>query len=159
MSFVQIFVHAVWSTKHRQPKLTDDKRKILFNHICENAKQKGIHIDTIGGYTDHVHCLIALKKDQSIAKVIQLIKGESAYWANKRNLIQPYLQWQEEYYAGSIDYKSIQVIRNYILNQEEHHRKKTFETESQEFLITCGFDQVSGGDGNRNLSRSVSPQL
>jgi putative transposase len=142
MSFVQIFVHAVWSTKYREPKLTAEKRKILFSHMHENAKQKGIHIDTIGGYIDHVHCLMALKKDQSIAKIIQLIKGESAYWANKRDLFKPYLQWQKEYYACSIDYKSIQVIRDYILNQEEHHQKKTFDVEYEEFLITCGIEEV-----------------
>jgi putative transposase len=124
MSFVQIFVHAVWSTKHRQPMLIRENREILFNHIHQNARKKDINIDTIGGYIDHIHCLVSLGKEQSISKVIQLIKGESAYWANKHGLITPRLQWQEEYYAASIDYKSIQAIRNYILNQEEHHQKK-----------------------------------
>lgn len=138
MSFVQIYVHAVWSTKYRQPTLAREKRPVLFNHIQKNAKEKDIYLDTIGGHVDHVHCLIGLKREQSISKVIQLIKGESAFWANRKRVILPYLQWQEEYYAGSIDYKSIQVVRNYILNQEGHHQKKTFDEEYGEFLITCG---------------------
>jgi putative transposase len=147
MSFVQIFVHVVWSTKHREPTLRREKREILFKHIHQNAREKGIHLDTIGGHLDHVHCLLGLDKEQAISKVIQLIKGESAHWANKEGLIRPYLQWQEEYYAGSIDYKSLQVVRNYILEQEEHHKKKTFEGEYQEFLIMCG------------VQRGESPQL
>lgn len=144
MSFVQIIVHAVWSTKHREPTLVSGNREILFNHIKENSRKKEIYLDTIGGHVDHVHCILGLDKEQSISKVIQLIKGESAYWANKRHLVRPFLQWQEEYYAGSIDYKSIQAVRDYILNQDEHHRKETFEKEYQQFLIKCGLNEAIG---------------
>jgi putative transposase len=136
-SLVYVFFHAVWSTKFREPTLVREKRDILFRHMRQNAYSKEIYIDTIGGYTDHVHCLIKLHKEQTVAKVLQMIKGESAYWANKERLILPSLRWQEEYFAGSVDYNSVQVVRDYIINQEAHHNKKTFDDEYQEFFYAC----------------------
>jgi REP element-mobilizing transposase RayT len=60
MSYIKIMVHAVWGTKQRQPILEKSKREILFEHIKKNAYSKGIYIDPLSGYTDHVHCLISL---------------------------------------------------------------------------------------------------
>ena len=60
MSYIKIMVHVVWGTKNREPVLISEKRKLLFDHIRTNAKTKGIYIDTLGGYTDHVHCLVSL---------------------------------------------------------------------------------------------------
>ncbi|MCB0694684.1 MAG: transposase, partial [Saprospiraceae bacterium] len=77
MSYIKIYVHAVWSTKDRVPLLADKViRQAMWDHIRENAVQKGIFIDTINGYVDHCHCLISLGGDQSIRKIVQLIKGE-----------------------------------------------------------------------------------
>jgi putative transposase len=81
-------VHTAWGTKNRDPVLLKEKRDILFSHIQYNARIKEIFIDTIGGYQDHIHCLISLGSDQNIAKVMQLIKGESAFWANREKLFQ-----------------------------------------------------------------------
>ena len=83
MSFICIKVHCVWATKYRAPLLQDPSlRKALFIHIYKNAHEKGIYLDTIGGWIDHVHCLISLRATQSIAQVMQQIKGESAHWYN-----------------------------------------------------------------------------
>jgi len=86
MAFVKIWIHAVWGTKNREPILEKDPRKKLFTHIRENAKQKEIYIDFINGVEDHVHCLLTLNADLSIAKTMQLIKGEAAHWANQQEL-------------------------------------------------------------------------
>ncbi len=82
MSHVKIWVHAVWCTKNHERVLSKDVRQQLFNHIRENAREKQIYIDFINGDFDHIHCLLTLNADITIAKVIQLIKGEAAYWAN-----------------------------------------------------------------------------
>jgi REP element-mobilizing transposase RayT len=79
MSFVKIMVHAVWGTKSRQPYLQKEIRSSLIEHIKANAKLKEIYIDRINGYTDHLHCLMALNADMSISKAMNLIKGESAF--------------------------------------------------------------------------------
>lgn len=138
MSFVKILVHAVWGTKYREPIMSKPQRDILFNHIRENAKAKKIHLISLGGFDDHVHCLIALAKDQSIAKTIQLLKGESSNWANKRNLFSSKLIWAEDYFAASVNAESIHRVKNYILNQERHHTQKSFEEEFELFKKTHG---------------------
>jgi putative transposase len=61
------------------------KRITVWKHIKENATEKGIFIDMINGYSDHCHCLISLRSDLNIEKVIQLIKSESSHWINKNN--------------------------------------------------------------------------
>ena len=83
MPYIKVWIHFVWSTKHRIPFIkTREIRQTIFNHIRENAKEKGIYIDFINGYTDHVHCLVSLGIDQSMSKIMQLIKGESSFWIN-----------------------------------------------------------------------------
>jgi putative transposase len=134
MSYIKIIVHSVWGTKHRSPLLIRDKREILFDHVLKNARLKQIYIDTIGGYTDHVHSLISFGAEQSIAKVIQLIKGESSFWANQNKLFESKFQWADDYYAKSISESHLQKVRNYILNQEEHHRKISFLEEYNNFM-------------------------
>jgi putative transposase len=87
MSFVKIWVHIVFSTKNREPWLSKEIRPIVFRHIAENCQEKEIFLQAINGYTEHIHCLISLGKDQNVSKVAQLIKGESAYWINKEELL------------------------------------------------------------------------
>lgn len=140
MSYVKIMIHAVWATKHREHILEKTKREVLFGHIKENAIAKRIYIDTIGGHTDHVHCLISLSADQNIAKVIQLLKGESSYWANRKRLILPKLIWADDYYAASVDESRIQIVRAYITSQDEHHKKVSFEDEYKSLLKASGFN-------------------
>lgn len=124
MPLVKVWIHFVWSTKNREPYLTDHIRQKVFAHIRENARAKGIHLDFINGYIDHVHCLISLGTDQTIEKLMQLIKGESSFWINKNNICRTKFEWQDEYFAVSVSESVLGSVRRYIANQEEHHRKK-----------------------------------
>ena len=90
---------------------------------------------------DHIHLLISLNSEQSISKVTQLIKGESSHWMNKNNLIPNKFEWQDEYIA-SVGHSQVNRVRDYIKNQEEHHRKKTFQEEYDEFIEKYGFEIV-----------------
>ena len=136
MPFVKVYLHCVWSTKNRIPYLDSiELRQKVWNHIRENAIQKGIYIDFINGYSDHCHCLISLGVDQNIQKVIQLIKGESSFWINKNELTKEKFQWQEEYFAVSVSESILDKVREYIKNQEEHHKKKSFQEEYDEFIL------------------------
>jgi REP element-mobilizing transposase RayT len=145
MPFVKVYIHFVWSTKNRYPYLnTNELRVKVWNHIRENAKTKGIFIDFINGYADHCHCLISLGIDQTIQKVMQLIKGESSYWINKNRLTKEKFEWQDEYFAVSVSESMLDKVRDYIKNQEEHHRKKTFQEEYDEFISKYGFEKYEG---------------
>ena len=67
----------------------------MWNHILENAKEKGIHIDFVNRYSEHCHCLISRGVDYTIQKVMQLIKGESSICMNKQKLILDKFEWQD----------------------------------------------------------------
>lgn len=139
MSNVKIWIHLIFSTKNRYPFLTKTIRYDVFNHIAENCKSKGISLRVINGFTDHVHCLISLGKDQNIADVAQLIKGESSFWINKNKMVVGKFKWQDDYFAISIGDKEVPRIINYIKNQEEHHSKKSFGEEVALFLEKYDF--------------------
>ncbi len=139
MPYVRIWVHFIWSTKNRVRILSDELREKVFSHIKENASKKGVYLDTIDGAIDHVHTLVSLKSDQTIAKVAQLLKGESSHWLNNLNVMSGKLEWQDEYIAVSVSESMIEKVRDYIRNQKEHHRVKTFTEEYEEFLQKYGF--------------------
>ncbi|SBV97813.1 conserved hypothetical protein [uncultured Dysgonomonas sp.] len=141
MSYLKVYIHCVWSTKNRIPYLNSiELRQKVWHHIKENAITKDIFIDSISGYSDHCHCIISLGIDQTIQKVMQLIKGESSFWINKSKLINQKFEWQDEYFALSISESMIGRVREYVLNQEVHHRKKTFQEEFDEFIKKYNFD-------------------
>ena len=145
MPFIKVYIHCVWSTKNRIPYLdTIQLRQKVWQHIRENAIQKGIFIDFINGYSDHCHCLISLGVDQNIQKVMQLIKGESSFWINKNGLTKEKFEWQDEYFAVSISESVVDKVRNYIQNQELHHTKRTFQEEYDEFIDKYGFKKING---------------
>ena len=111
MGYSKVYIHLVWTTHKRQPLLSKDLRAYIFMYMKHNAKAKGIFIDHIGGYTDHVHCLITLNCDQSMSKVVQLLKGESSHWINQMGFVQGKFRWQEEYYAVSVGLRHLKVVR------------------------------------------------
>ena len=141
MPFIKVWIHLVWSTKNREPYLDKSIRQNVFAHIKENARKKDIYIDFINGYTDHIHCLISLGLDQTIAKTVQLLKGESSFWINKQQLTKQHFEWQDEYFAVSVSESVVDRVRDYIRNQEEHHKHKTFQQEYEEFISKYGFEK------------------
>ena len=144
MSFVKVYIHFVWSTKNRVPLLDNvDLRINVWKHIRENAKEKGIYIDFINGHNNHCHCLVSLGADQTIQKIMQLIKGESSFWINKHNLTKQKFEWQDEYFAISVSESVLDKVRNYIKNQEEHHKQKTFQQEYDDFINKYNFQKFN----------------
>lgn len=139
MPFVKIWIHAVWATKKRESLLNNSIRQKVFKHIHQNALKKEILIEIVNGYNDHIHCLFRLKNDQTISKIMQLIKGEASFWINNKKLINTKFQWQDEYFAVSVSESQVDSVRNYIKGQEEHHKKKTFLQEYEEFIQNYGF--------------------
>ncbi len=141
MSYIKVWLHFVWSTKNRKPLLTDDIRQKVFQHIRENAKEKDIYIDYVNGYVDHAHCLVSLDSEHSLKQIMQLIKGESSHWINKNNLCKEKFQWQDDYFVVSVSESIIDDVRDYIKNQEIHHRTKSFDEEFESFLKRAGFQR------------------
>lgn len=144
MPYVKNWLHCVWGTKNRTSFLTPSKKYNIISHIRTNAGIKGIYIDFLDGYSEHLHCLLLLHCDQTLSFVMQIIKGESSYWINKNMLTREKFEWADEYYGVSVGESDLDRVREYIKNQEEHHRVMTWEQEYEEFLQTCSFSQYRG---------------
>jgi putative transposase len=145
MPFVKVYIHFVWSTKNRLPFLDSlECRQKVWQHIKENASKKEIYIDFVNGHVDHCHCLISLGIDQTIEKVMQLVKGESSFWINQQKLIKTKFEWQDEYFALSVSESMLDKVRAYIKNQEAHHERKTFQQEYDELIAKYNFQKFIG---------------
>lgn len=141
MPYSKVMIHFIWATKKRSPIITRELKPLLLKHIKENSIAKEIFIDSLNCVEDHIHILISLGTEQTISKIAMLIKGESSFWVNKQKVLNFKFEWQDEYIALSVSESGIQKVRDYIQNQEEHHRKKTFREEYDEFLKLHGLEQ------------------
>jgi len=133
MPFVRVWIHLVWSTKNREPLMNSGLRFKIRRFLKENSEEKNIHLDIVNGYKDHLHCLIALKPLQSIAAVVQQLKGSSSKWINDQKFSKDYFEWQDDYFAISVSESNVKKVRSYIKNQVIHHRNKSFEDEMKIF--------------------------
>ncbi len=122
--------------------ISSELKPKLLAHIKENAKKKDIYIDFINCVENHFHLLISLGAGQSISEISRLLKGESSNWVNKNKLSKINFKWQEEYIAVSVSESQVNKVRNYIKNQEEHHRIKTFTEEFELFISKYNFDKL-----------------
>lgn len=144
MSWIRIWIHLVFSTKNREPLLIPrEKRVEIIEHIKQNAKEKGIFIDSINSQKDHVHCLISLGNEKSISEIVKLIKGESSFWINKNKITKTKFSWQDDYWAVSVSESHIESVRDYIKNQDEHHRNKSFSEEVDIFMKKYGWQYLN----------------
>ncbi len=133
-SYASALFHCVFSTKDRQATITPDLRDRLFPYLGGIAHEKRIVPMAIGGVEDHVHLLLALPSTLDVAKAMQLIKGNSSKWVHETFPEHSAFAWQEGYGAFSIGISQVEDTVAYIANQQEHHRRKTFQEEFVSFL-------------------------
>ena len=134
MPYIRIWIHLIFSTKNRDRLINKSLKPKLLDHIRENADMKEIYIDFLNCMEEHCHILISLGASQCISDVARLIKGESSNWINKNKLTKIRFSWQEEYIAVSVSESQVNRVRDYIKNQEEHHRVRTFKEEYDLFI-------------------------
>jgi len=128
-------VHVIFSTKERQPCLSDNFQPELWAYMAGIAHNQGFEAMIIGGIHDHVHALVVLPPTLPLAKAIQFLKGSSSKWINETG--GPFA-WQEGYGAFSVSASQTADVVRYIQNQRAHHEKKSFEEEFVEFLKRYG---------------------
>lgn len=139
-SFTSCLIHCVWSTKNREPFLTSGLRERLWPYLSGIARENKMKALAIGGAADHVHMLISLPATLSIAKALQLLKGNSSKWIHETFPKLRSFEWQEGYGAFSIAVSGIEATVAYIRNQAEHHRTRSFREEFRAMLQRHGFD-------------------
>jgi putative transposase len=142
-SLVKNLIHLVYSTKNRQPWIARDHRDGLFAYQAGILKQWDSPALVIGGVEDHVHALFALSKNDALSKIVEEVKKGSSKWMKTEGPRNPDFHWQAGYGAFSVSPSNEDAVRRYMENQEEHHRKMTFQDELRELLRRHGiaFDE------------------
>ena len=129
MSYVSSYYHCVFSTKERRPLIDPQLRERLWPFLGGIARQNEMKAIAIGGVSDHVHMLISLPSTISIAKALQLIKGGSSKWVHETFPDHGLFGWQVKYGAFSVSVSQLDRTIQYIRQQEQHHRKMSFQEE------------------------------
>lgn len=134
-SLTKLFVHIIFSTKNRDPLLTDKKiRKAVHDYLADVCRKHSCPALEVGGVSDHVHILCSLSKSIAIKDLVQQIKQDSSFWVKKQWPRFNYFYWQNGYGAFSVSPLHVKQVQEYIANQEEHHREVGFEDEFRAFL-------------------------
>lgn len=135
-SLASVYVHLVFSTKYRQPLITDKIKEDLFAYIGGICAQLDCHPLKVGGYRDHVHIGCALSKKLALIKLLEAVKGTSSRWVKQRFEGCDKFYWQDGYAAFSVSPANIHPLIQYIDSQEAHHQKITFQEECRKFFTT-----------------------
>ncbi len=135
-------MHCVFATKERRPLIKPGLQQRLWPYLGGIARENKIKTLVVGGVEDHVHLLLSIPSTLSVAKSIQLLKGNSSKWVNDTFKEHPGFGWQEGYGAFSIAISGVEDTTKYIQNQVEHHRKTTFKEELEMFLNKHGMEYM-----------------
>jgi REP element-mobilizing transposase RayT len=128
-TYKQIIYHLIFSTKHRRPTLTADRRDELYKYIWGVLRNKGCHLYRIGGVEDHVHLLTSLHPSVALADIIKDMKNSTSAWIKAGNIFPRFSHWHGGYSAFTHSIQERDDLIEYIKNQENHHRKTTFAEE------------------------------
>ena len=140
-SVSQIFLHIVFSTKHRRPWLRDDElRAALHAYIAGTCRELDSPAQIVGGVEDHVHISCRMAKELTAPKLIGEIKRSSSLWIKTQSRTMASFYWQSGYGAFSVSPGHRRILREYIANQQEHHRHVTFQDEYRRLMRKYGVE-------------------
>ena len=137
-SFVSCLMHCVFSVKERRKLISPDVQERLYPYLGGIARENKMKALSTGGVEDHVHALVSLPSTLSVAKAVQLLKGNSSKWIHQTFSNQRLFEWQEGYGAFSIAVSGIEDTVRYIQSQREHHQAHSCEDELMVFLDKHG---------------------
>lgn len=128
-TYTQIHIHAVFAVQNRLSLVHRDWKAELYKYITGIVRNNGHKLLILNGMPDHIHLLFGMRPSQSLSDLMQDIKGCSSKWINDKGFIKGRFSWQEGYGAFSYSKSQLPHVINYIENQEEHHKRKTFAEE------------------------------
>jgi putative transposase len=133
-TYTQIHIQTVFAVKFRQSLIRSEWKERLQKYITGILQNHGHKMIAINSMPDHMHVFFGFRPNQSLSDLMRIIKGESSEWINNQKLNPSIFRWQEGFGAFSYSRSQIKTIAEYVENQEEHHRKKTFMEEYKDFL-------------------------
>ena len=140
-SLAQIYLHIVFSTKNRQPFLEDETlRTETHAYLAGTCRNLGSPSLIVGGVEDHVHILCMLSRKCTVADFLRELKRDSSKWIKTKKTSLSSFHWQFGYGAFSVSPSHVNSLRKYIADQEEHHRRETFQDEFRRLLKKYGVE-------------------
>ena len=138
-----LLIHIVFSTKDRAAVLDSTVRPSLHAYLATVARGADCECYRVGGVADHVHLAVRLSRTVTTAKLVEELKTSSSKWLKTQSPGLAAFSWQRGYGAFSVGPSDLDALRNYIDDQEEHHRTRTFQDEYRVFLTKygIGFDE------------------
>jgi putative transposase len=133
-TYTQIHIQAVFAVKYRAAVIARAWKDELHKYITGIIQSYDHKVLAVGGIEDHVHLFFGMRPTQSLSDLMQNVKGSSATWVNQKGLTERNFRWQGGFSAFSYRKKDVPVITNYVLNQENHHRKTKFLQEYKTML-------------------------
>ncbi len=138
--YTQLHIHFVFAVQYRQALIDSAWRQELYRYltgIVQNNKHKLLAVNSV---SDHLHLFTGLHPAQAISELMRLVKGDSSEFINRKGFTKRKFGWQEGYGAFSNSHSQIDGVVRYIINQEEHHRNKTFREEYLKMLRDYAID-------------------
>jgi REP element-mobilizing transposase RayT len=132
-TYIKILIHCVFSTKHRRSTIREPER--VWRIIREIARNLKVDIPAIGGTSNHVHILVALPSNRSLADIMRDVKANSSLILREENRS---FRWQDGYSAVSLGPSATAAVIRYIENQEQHHKTSDFDREYISMLERAG---------------------
>jgi REP-associated tyrosine transposase len=131
-------VHIIFGTKSREQSIRDTFRERLHEYMAGIVRKEIGKSLKIGGTTDHAHALVELRTDVSVAEAVRKLKSPSLKWVHRTLPAAGKFAWQVGYAAFAVSRSNVATVFDYIANQQEHHRRMTFEEEFKAFLERHG---------------------
>ena len=151
-SYVCVYVHVVFSTKDRRPLMPEEKTRSLWKYLAGIANNYGMKALAAGGMPDHVHILLSLASEMSVAKAVNVLKSNSSKWMRAQSR---QFAWQEGYAAFSVSTSGLSKVIDYISRQPEHHTGTPQETRLRPGVFELAEEarcQIRSGVGFRIVS-------
>ena len=140
-SLAQIYLHIIFSTKDRRPFLQDadlrERTHAYLAGICRNLDSPSIRI---GGVEDHVHILCSLNRTCSLSDLVRDLKRDSSKWIKTQKDDLASFGWQDGYGTFSVSPSHVEPLKEYIANQDDHHRAVSFQDEFRRLCKKYGVE-------------------
>jgi len=128
-TFSQIYIQTVFAVSGRLALITPDFKEELHKYITGIITKQDRKLIRINSMPDHLHILTGVKPAMALANLVRDIKSDSSEWINRKKLARGKFAWQEGYGAFSYGHSQLDTIVRYIMNQEQHHSRRSFKDE------------------------------
>lgn len=139
-TYTQLYVHVIFAVKGRSNIISNEWEEKLYMYITGIVTNKNQKLLMINGMPDHLHILIGLNPNCALSDLVRDIKSNSSKWINENKFVMGKFEWQTGFGAYTVGQSQLKTVVNYIVNQKEHHKKKTFRDEYIEFLNAYQID-------------------